>query len=92
MTGPELIAFIDSNIKRNEKASRFLDYRSTSAKVLTLFFAKHYRMRLWSEIKKSGKTFLAACIAIAECFTRRYCEVVNVANDEEQASGASLRR
>lgn len=87
MTGPELIAFIDQNIKRNEKGEPFPGLSKHQRKVLTLFFAKHYRMRLWSEIKKSGKTFLAASIAIAECFTRRYCEVVNIANDEEQSIG-----
>src|SRR5262249_55916439 len=53
--------------------------------VLTLMFAKHYLTRLWSEIKKSGKTFLAACILIAECYTRRYCEATIVANDMEQS-------
>src|SRR5205809_3075509 len=86
MTGQELINFIDSNIKRNEKGEPFTLSKHQRV-VLLLFFAKNYRMRLWSEIKKSGKTFLAALIAIAECFLRRYCEVVNVANDEEQSQG-----
>ena len=45
----------------------------------------HYSIRLWSEVKKSGKTFLAACIAIFEAVTHPDSEVVCVANDEEQA-------
>jgi phage terminase large subunit-like protein len=54
-------------------------------KVLSLMYAKHYSTRLWSVIKKSGKTFLAGCIAIVEAMSREGVEIVVVANDEEQS-------
>ena len=84
MTGKEQIEFIDKNIPVNEKGKpwRLSEYQRT---VLALMFARHYAIRLWSEIKKSGKTFLAACIAIFEAITNPDCEVVCCANDEEQA-------
>jgi hypothetical protein len=41
-----------------------------------LAYARHYTIRLWSEVKKSGKTFLAAVIAIWEAVANADSEVV----------------
>ena len=78
------VQFIDANIKLNEKGKpwRLSEYQRT---VLALMFARHYSIRLWSEIKKSGKTFLAACIALWEAIANPDSEVICCANDEEQA-------
>lgn len=46
---------------------------------------RHYAIRLWSEIKKSGKTFLAACKALKEA-VEPDSEVVCCANDLEQST------
>src|SRR5688500_5317125 len=79
-----VIQFADDNIPLNEKGRPWrLSHHQRAA--LTLMFARHYSIRLWSEIKKSGKTFLAAIIAIWEAVTNPDCEVVCCANDEEQA-------
>ena len=46
--------------------------------VLTLAYARLYSIRLWSEVKKSGKTFLAAVISIWEAVSNaiaRLCAV-----------------
>ena len=43
------------------------------------------RLLLWGEPKKSGKTFLAACITLWWAFTRADTEVIVAANDLEQS-------
>jgi len=80
----DVAEFIDANVKLNEKGKPWAlsEYQRT---VLAVMFLRHYSIRLWSEIKKSGKTFLAACIAIFEAITNPDCEIVCCANDEEQA-------
>jgi phage terminase large subunit-like protein len=84
MNTPAVVTFIDENIKLNEKGKQFslADYQRV---VSDLMWAKHYAIRLWSEPKKSGKTFFAACVALSEAVSNPDCEVVCVANDEEQA-------
>src|SRR5947199_10618197 len=85
--GPQqinVIQFADDNIKLNEKGKPW-GWSKYQRDVLTLAYQRHYAIRLWSEIKKSGKTFLAAVIAIWEAVTNADCEVVCCANDEEQA-------
>lgn len=84
MTGHDLIAFVDGYITRNETNEPWSlsDYQR---KVILLMFAKHYSIRLWSEVKKSGKTFLAALVALYYTMTRPDSEVVCLADDEEQA-------
>ena len=79
-----LVHFADKNVPRNEKGKpwKLSAYQRT---VLTLAYQRHYSIRLWSEVKKSGKTFLAAVIAIWEAVMNPDCEVVCCANDEEQA-------
>jgi phage terminase large subunit-like protein len=86
MTGPELIAFIDSNIKANEKGKPFTlsDHQRV---VIGLMWGQHYSIRLWSEIKKSGKTFLAACVCLAEAYSNQSIEIICLANDLEQSTG-----
>jgi hypothetical protein len=49
------------------------------------------RCLLWSEMKKSGKTLLAAALGLWWGFTRAWTEIVCVANDEEQALGRVFR-
>lgn len=80
----DVVQFIDQNIKLNEKAEGWSLTKHQRA-VLVVMYARYFVIRLWSEIKKSGKTFLAGCIAVKEAVTRSDAEVVCVANDEEQA-------
>ena len=35
-----------------------------------------YRLALWSEIKKSGKTFMAACLALWWAVTNPHTEII----------------
>jgi hypothetical protein len=86
VTGQELIDFTDENIRLNEKGRpwRLSDHQRA---VILIMWAVDYAIRLWSEIKKSGKTFLAACAAIAEAVLNPDTEVVIYSNDLEQAVG-----
>jgi len=86
MTGKALVDFVDSYVPRNERNERWSlsDYQRA---VLLLMFAKHYAIRLWSEVKKSGKTFLAALVALFYAMTRPDSEVILLANDEDQSLG-----
>ena len=45
------------------------------------------RLLLWSEVKKSGKTFMAACLALWWGMTRGPSEVKCLANDLDQSQG-----
>jgi hypothetical protein len=89
-------AFVDEFVRKNEKG---LPWRLTASqrRVLALAFRWQGRgrtreMRLclrllvWSEPKKSGKTFLAACLGLWWAFTRASTEVICCANDLEQAT------
>jgi phage terminase large subunit-like protein len=76
--------FIDANIKLNEKGKPWKLSKHQRV-VLGLMFARHYSIRLWSEPKKSGKTFLAAAILLFEAVTNPDTELISAANDEEQA-------
>jgi phage terminase large subunit-like protein len=80
----DIVQFIDQYIKVNEKGEPFKLSKHQRV-VLALMFIRHYAIRLWSEVKKSGKTFLAACILLYEAITHSDCEVVSAANDEEQS-------
>ena len=85
MTGQDLIDFADKHVTRNEdnKAWTLSKYQRV---IIALMFLKHYAIRLWSEPKKSGKTFLAALVAVFYAMTRPNSEVVCLANDQEQAA------
>jgi phage terminase large subunit-like protein len=54
--------------------------------VLTYMFAAAYRTRLWSEPKKSGKTFLGATLAWWWAATHADTEILIASNDFEQAA------
>ena len=79
-----VIQFADDNVKLNEKGKPW-SWSKYQRDVLTLAYQRNYSIRLWSEVKKSGKTFLAAIIAIWEAVTNPDTEIVCCANDEEQA-------
>jgi phage terminase large subunit-like protein len=79
-----IIQFIDKLLLLNEKG-RPWSLSPYQRAVLGLAYAKPYSTRILSEPKKSGKTFLAGAIAIAEAMLNPDCEVVSAANDEEQS-------
>ena len=92
----ETIQFIDENIPYNEKGRpwsltghhrRGLAYAYCPTKDGKL----RYSIILWSEPKKSAKTFLAGCIATKEAITVPDSEIVCVANDAEQAESRVYR-
>jgi len=82
--------FIDRVIKLNEKGQpwRLAPYQR---KVLELAFKRKpngalvYRQIVISDVKKSGKTFLSACLALWWSFITPNSEVIISANDREQA-------
>jgi hypothetical protein len=51
-----VIQFADENIKLNEKGKPWF-WAKYQRDVLTLMFARHYSIRLWSEVKKSARHF-----------------------------------
>ena len=79
-----VIQFADDNIKLNEKGKPWT-WSQHQRDVLELAYQRHYSIRLWSEVKKSGKTFLAAVIAVWEAITNADAEIICAANDQEQA-------
>ena len=85
-------AFIDQFIPKNEKG-RPWTLSAYQRRVLRVAFRfgidgrLPLRLLLWSEPKKSGKTFLAACLGIWWAFTRPQTEVIVAANDLEQSLG-----
>jgi phage terminase large subunit-like protein len=86
MTGEELINFCDSYIALNERGKAWFLAQHQPA-VIGKMWGADYSIRLWSERKKSGKTFLAACVAIAEAVSNADSEIVIYSNDLQQAIG-----
>ena len=86
------IAFIDAFVTRNEKGQPFT-LSTYQRKVLILAFTWTpggqllLGILLWSEIKKSGKTFLAACLGLWHAFVNPHTVVLVAANDMDQAVG-----
>ncbi len=80
----DLVAFIDRFCRRNERNESW-QLSPHQRAVIGLMFLTYYAIRLWSEPKKSGKTFLAALIALYYALTRPDSEIVCLANDQEQA-------
>jgi phage terminase large subunit-like protein len=82
--------FIDRAIKRNEKGEAW-KLSPYQRKVLELAFRRDrndnllYRLVVLSEPKKSGKTFLAACLVLWWAITNRRTEIIITANDLEQS-------
>ncbi len=90
------VGFIDRFIKRNEKG-RPWSLSQYQRRVLALAFrwgptgTLLFRILLWSEIKKSGKTFLAACLVIWWGFVTGNTEIICAANDLDQSVGRVFR-
>jgi len=86
------VAFIDHFISRNEKGQPWGLSRH-QRRVLAAAFRWDAQGRLclrtflWSEMKKSGKTFIAAALAIWWAFVTPNTEVICAANDLEQSVG-----
>jgi len=82
--------FIDKVIKLNEKG---LPWKLSpyQRRVLELAFKRDptgallYRLILWSETKKSGKTFLAGCLLLWWAIITESTEIIVSANDREQS-------
>lgn len=84
--------FIDAYIKRNEKNKPWsLSAHQRAILRLALRFDAAgrllLRLLLWAEMKKSGKTFLAACLGLWWGFTHSHTEIIVCANDLEQSTG-----
>jgi hypothetical protein len=88
--------FIDRVIKFNEKAEPW-KLAPHQRRVLELAFRRGlkgellYRVVVLSEPKKSGKTFIAACLALWWAITTRHTEIIVCANDREQAESRVFR-
>src|SRR5215467_9155936 len=82
--------FIDRAIRNNEKGIAW-KLSLYQRRVLELAFqrspdgALKYRQVVLSEPKKSGKTFIAACLGIWWAVITRSTEIIVVANDREQS-------
>ena len=77
-------AFADRYLPRNEKGQRWALHRY-QRRGLASMFRRHFALRLWSEVKKSGKTFLAAVLGLWWAYTHAKTEVIVAANDLEQS-------
>src|SRR5207247_5053770 len=90
------VAFADDLVPLNEKGQpwRLSVYQR---RVLALAFrwstagALLMRLLLWSEPKKSGKTFMAAVLGLWWAFVTPNSEVICAANDLDQSVGRVLR-
>jgi hypothetical protein len=85
-------AFCDEFLRLNEQGRPWrLSAYQRRALTLALTFDESglltTRLLVWGEMKKSGKTMLAACLATWWAMTRGPCEVVCLANDLEQSQG-----
>lgn len=84
------IAFADAYLPLNERAQPWTLSRH-QRRVLARLFGRHFPLRVWSEMKKSGKTFLAAVLVLWWGFTHANTEIVIAANDLEQSQGRVFR-
>ena len=76
--------FADTFLPNNEKGKSWQLSRH-QRRVLAHMFKRAYRLRVWGEMKKSGKSFVAAVILIWWAFTHANTEIIVAANDFEQA-------
>lgn len=76
--------FADTFLPNNEKGKPWRLSRH-QRRVLAHMFKRAYRLRVWGEMKKSGKSFIAAVLLIWWAFTRANTEIIVAANDLEQA-------
>ncbi len=84
------VSFADRFIRRNEKGRPWSlsEYQRHVLRLTICFDATGrllLRLLLWSEPKKSGKTFLSAALGLWWAFTRPHTEVIVAANDLEQS-------
>ncbi len=88
----DLVAFADTVLRLNEKGQPWSLSRH-QRRVLARFLRRDpmgrllFRLLLWGEIKKSGKSFLAALAVLWWGFVTPSTEIPIVANDLEQAMG-----
>lgn len=99
MTTPNLsrysrdpVAFIDRFIRKDEKGRRFrLSPHQRRVLAATIRWDDAGRLQLkvllWGEMKKSGKTFLAAALLAWWAFTNPNSETIVAANDLDQSVG-----
>jgi phage terminase large subunit-like protein len=86
------VDFIDRVIRLDEKGEPF-SLAPYQRRVLEMALRRDpsgelvFRLVVLSEPKKSGKTFVAALLALWWALTRHHTEVILIANDEEQATG-----
>ena len=86
------VEFIDRIIKFDEKGEPF-SLQPYQRRVLEMALRRDpsgelvFRLVVLAEPKKSGKTFIAACLVLWWACTRHHTEIILVANDEEQATG-----
>jgi len=88
--------FIDAFIRFNEKGQAWSLNRH-QRRVLAKAFQWDadgqllFRILLWGEMKKSGKTFLAACLILYWAFVTPNTEIIVAANDLEQSVSLVFR-
>ncbi len=90
------VGFIDHFITRNEKGKPWrLNRHQRRVLVKALRWDDDRRLCLrvflWSEMKKSGKTFLAACLVIWWAYVTGDTEIIVAANDLEQSVSRVFR-
>jgi phage terminase large subunit-like protein len=78
------IEFISKHIPYNELGAPW-HLSPYQRDVLDLMFQKHYPIKVWSEPKKSGKSHITQCIAVAEAISHPDTKIGIFANDSEQA-------
>jgi hypothetical protein len=58
-----MVEFIDTNVRVRENGELWGLTKHQGA-VLTVMYKRDYTTRLWSEIKKSGITYVAGCVLV----------------------------
>ena len=76
--------FADTFLPNNEKGRPWRLSRH-QRRVLVHMFKRAYRLRVWGEMKKSGKSFVAALLLIWWGLMHANTEIIVAANDFEQA-------
>lgn len=84
------VEFIDRIIKHDERGEPFT-LAAYQRRVLEMALSRDpsgelvFRLVMLSEPKKSGKTFMAACLALWWAVTNPHTEIIVTANDLEQS-------
>lgn len=82
------VAFIDAFIPFNEKGLRWtLSPHQRRVITLAMREGRPPGIWIWGEMKKSGKTFVVACLLLWWTYTRPSTEAKVAANDLEQSQG-----